>query len=195
MLNQLHDNKTIDLFIDVKLLKDNNIYFSLYRKSESFLLNFAAVLFNSMFATNLTCKDVSGNNITPRPSTYSQGSFEFRRGEGNTYIVISNSTTDQTLTLTDHKLNAVIPNRTVVSGFPQYVVESGTNHVSYKVTEKWAYVGSDTIITASALYYSGVIDTTLNYRQVMLAKDVFNPEIELQSNSLIEWSYIIKISL
>jgi hypothetical protein len=195
MLSQLHDSETIDLFIDIKLLKDDNIYFSLYRKAESFLLNFAAVLFNSMFATNLTCKDVSGNNITPRPSVYNQIPFEFRMGEGNTYIVISNSTTDQTLNWTDHKLNVVISSRTLMSGFPQYRVENGTNYVSYKVIDKWAYTGSDTIITASALYYYGVIDTTQNYRQVMIAKDVFDPAIELQSNSLIEWSYIIKISL
>ena len=194
MLSKLHDNKTIDLFLNVKLIKDDEVYFSLNRRSESFLYNFGAVLFNAMFYKNLSCKDITGATFTPRQSS-SYIPFQISGGEGNTYIVLSNSTTDQALTFTDYKINTPLTNLTVVSGYPQYNIDSQSNYISLVIVDKWTYTGSDTSITASALYYSYVYDTSGNAKRVMLAKDVFNPAITLQANSLIEWSYIIKISL
>jgi len=195
MLSKLHDNKTIDLFLNVKLIKDDKVYFSLNRRSESFLYNFGAVLFNAMFNKSLSCKDITGTSFTPRVSTSSSGSFQPYGGEGNLYIVLSNSTTDQTLTFTDYKINTPLSNLTVVSGYPQYNIDSQSNYISLIIVDKWTYTGSDTTITASALYYSYVYDTSGNAKRVMFAKDVFNPGITLQANSLIEWDYIIKISL
>jgi hypothetical protein len=195
MLSKLHDNKKIDLFLDVKLIKDNKVYFNLNRRAESFLYNFAAILFNAMFKKGLACKDIAGNAFTPRSSYSGYISFEFQPGEGNTYIVLSNSTTDQTLTFNDYKINTLLSNLSIVTGYPVYLVETGESYVNLKITDKWTYTGSDTEITASALYYSYVYDISNNGRKVMLAKDVFDPAIVLQANSLIEWSYIIKISL
>jgi len=195
MLSKLHDNKTIDLFLEAKLIKEDKVYFSLKQRSKSFLYNFAAVLFNSMFAKNLTCKDVAGATFTPRISSSGYHPFVFVAGENNTYIVLSNSTNDQTLNFNDYRINTPLANLTVVSGYPKYEIETGTNYINLKITDKWTYTGSDTIITASALYYRAVVDTAGTSRQVMFAKDVFDPAIELQGNSLIEWSYIIKISL
>jgi hypothetical protein len=195
MPSQLHNNKTIDLILDVKLIKNGKIYFSLNRIAESFLYNFGVVLFNSMFNKNLTCKDITGATFTPRSAYTGITPFIFRANEGNTYIVLSNSSTDQVLSFNDFKINTPLTNITVVSGYPQYNIDSGSNHLSLKIVDKWTYTGSDTSITASALYYKGVYDTSGNERQVMLAKDVFDPAIDLQNNSLIEWSYIIKISL
>jgi len=195
MLSKLHDNKTIDLFLDIKLSKNGKIYYSLNRRSNSFLYNFGAVLFNAMFGKNLTCKDITGANITTRNSSSSTGSFVFQPGEGYTYIVLSASTADQTLSFTDYKINTPLTSLTVVSGYPQYQIDSQTTYISLAIVDKWTYTGADTNITASALYYSYVYDASGNARRVMLAKDVFNPGIELQTNSLIEWSYIIKISL
>jgi hypothetical protein len=195
MLSQLHDNKTIDLFIDVKLIKNGDVYFSLNRRSESFLYNFGAVLFNAMYGKNLTCKDITGTTFTPRPSTVNNSPFAFQQGEGNTYIVLSSSTADQTLNFADYKINNPLSNLTVVSGYPQYNVNSQSNYISLTIADKWTYTGADTEITASALYFSYIYDTSGNSRRVMLAKDVFDPAITLQANSLIEWNYIIKISL
>jgi hypothetical protein len=195
MLSQLHNNKTIDLILDVKLIKNGKIYFSLNRIAESFLYNFGVVLFNSMFYRNLTCKDITGSTFTPRSANTGNIPFIFRYNEGNTYIVLSNSSTDQVLSFNDFKINIPLTNITVVSGYPQYNIDSGSNYLSLKIVDKWTYTGSDTSITASALYYKGVYDTSGTERQVMLAKDVFDPSIDLQNNSLIEWSYIIKISL
>jgi hypothetical protein len=195
MLSKLYDNKTIDLFLDVKLIKDDKIYYNLSRRSESFLYNFGAVLFNAMFMKNLTCKDITGTTFTPRVSSSTGNSFQFLSGENNTYIVLSNSSTDQILAFDDYKINTPLPNRTVVSGYPQYNIETGTNYVSLKIIDKWTYTGENTVITASALYYKQVVDTAGTGRQVMLAKDVFDPAITLETNSLIEWSYTIRISL
>jgi hypothetical protein len=191
MFDRICDNKTIDLFLNVKLIKDDEVYYNLNRRSESFLYNFGAALFNVMFNRNLTCKDITGASFTPRAST----AFVFYAGDGNTYIVLSNSSTDQTLSFSDYKINSPLTNLTVVSGYPQYTIDNQSNYISLIVSEKWTYTGSDTSITASALYYYAVFDTSNNGRRVMLAKDVFNPAITLQGNSLIEWSYIIKISL
>ena len=195
MFSQLHDNKTIDLFLNVKLIKDDKVYFSLNRRSESFLYNFGAVLFNAMFNKALTCKDITGASFTPRSANSQSVPFYFYSNEGNTYIVLSNSTTDQTLTFTDYKINTPLSNLTVVSGYPQYNIDSQSNYISLIIVDKWTYTGSNTTITASALYYNAIYDTSGNPKRVMLAKDVFDPAISLQSNSLIEWRYIIKISL
>jgi hypothetical protein len=195
MLSRIHDNKTIDLFLDVKLIKKGLIYFSLNRKSESFLYNFAAVLFNAMFAKNLVCKDVTGVSFTPRSANSGYVPFALIGNEGNTYIVLSNSTVDQSLAFDDYKINNPLGNLTVVSGYPKYDIEVGTNFVALKIIDKWTYTGTNTSITASALYYTIVYDTAGNSRKVMLAKDVFDPAINLEANSLIEWSYIIKIAL
>lgn len=195
MLSKLHDNNTIDLFLNVKLIKDDDVYFSLNRRSESFLYNFGAVLFNAMFNRNLSCKDITGATFTPLQHYTAKVAFNLVGGEGNTYIVLSDSTTDQVLTFTDYKINTSLTNLTVVSGYPQYNVDSQSNYISLVIVDKWTYTGSDTTITASALYYRDVFDTSGNARRVMLAKDVFNPGITLQNNSLIEFSYIIKISL
>jgi len=195
MFSKLHDNKTIDLFLNVKLIKDDEVYFSLNRRSESFLYNFGAILFNAMFNKALTCKDITGASFTPRSANSNSIPFYFYPNEGNTYIVLSNSSTDQTLTFTDYKINTPLTNLTVVSGYPQYNIDSQSNYISLIIADKWTYTGSDTAITASALYYYAIIDTSGSPKKVMLAKDVFNPAITLQANSLIEFDYIIKISL
>jgi hypothetical protein len=195
MHSQLHDNNTIDLFLDVKLIKNNDVYFSLNRKAESFLYTFGAVLFNSMFNKTLLCKDIGGSYFTPRSATSGSIPFMFGSGENNTYIVLSSSTSDQTLNFGDYKITVPLGNLTCVPGNPQYNIESGSDYLNLKIIDKWIYAGSNTVITASALYYKTVYDTSGNGHQVMLAKDVFDPAIDLQNNSLIEWSYIIKISL
>lgn len=195
MLDRLQHNETIGLYIDVKLTKNDKVYFSLNRKAKSFLVNFAAVLFNSMFNRNLTCRDVNGNIFTPRVTTSSFGTFNLVFGEERTYIVLSNSTNDQTLTFNDFKINTPLQNLTVQSGYPRIVIDLGATYAILKIVSKWAYTGPDTFITASALYYTNIYDTAGNIRQVMLAKDVFDPGISLETNSMIDWSYIIKISL
>jgi hypothetical protein len=191
MLSKLFNNKTIDLFLNVKLIKNDDVYFSLNRRSESFLYNFGAALFNNVFNKTLTCKDITGTTFTPRNSS----AFGFVPGDGNTSIVLSNASADQTLSFSDYKINTPLTNLTVVSGYPQYNIDNQSNYISLIVSEKWTYTGSDTSITASALYYSSIIDTSNASRRVMIAKDVFNPAITLQNNSLVEFDYIIKISL
>jgi hypothetical protein len=185
----------IELFLDVKFIKDGKIYLAINKKAESLLKQFASALINAMFGLSATCKDIGNSNITLRQSTSSAGTFNLMSGEGNTYIVLSNNTADQTLSFDDYKIQYPLSNLTVQSGFPSYTLETGSDYSQVKIRDKWVYSGSDTSITASALYYKNVIDTGGANRQVMLAKDVFNPALNLQQNSLIDWSYIIRVSL
>jgi len=195
MLGGKDNHFAIELYLDVKLIKDSKIYLAINKKAESLLKQFASALFNAVFNTNSTCKDTSGTSFTPRQSSSGALTFNFIGGEGHTFIVLSNNTADQTLTFEDFKIQYPLGNLTVQSGFPSYTLETGSDYLQVRIRDKWTYTGSNTSITASALYYKYVYDTGNNSRQVMLAKDVFNPALDLQQNSLIDWSYIIKISL
>jgi hypothetical protein len=186
---------TIELFLDVKFIKGSKVYLAINKRAESLLKQFASALINAMFGTSATCKDTGGSNITPRQSTSSAGTFALSSGEGNTYIVLSNNTADQTLSFDDYRIQYPLGNLTIQVGFPSYTLESGSDYMQVRIRDKWVYTGSNTSITASALYYKSVISTDGGSYKVMLAKDVFNPALDLQQNSLIDWSYIIRISL
>jgi hypothetical protein len=195
MRRRKNNHFAIELFLDVKFIKDGKIYLAINKKAESLLKQFASALINAMFSLGATCKDVNNTSFTPRTSTASAGTFHFYIGEGSTYIVLSNNTADQTLSFDDYKIQYPLGNLTTHSGFPQYGLETGSDYSQARISDRWTYTGSDTSITASALYYKNVIDTSGSYHPVMLAKDVFNPALNLQQNSLIDWSYIIRVSL
>jgi hypothetical protein len=185
----------IELYLDVKFIKDGKIYLAINKRAESLLRQFASSLINAMFQTSATCKDATGGSLTPRGSTSSAGTFALSQGEGNTYIVLSNNTADQTLSFDDYRIQYPLSNLTVQSGFPSCTLETGSDYSQVRIKDKWVYTGSNTSITASALYYKNIISTGGGSYQVMLAKDVFNPALDLQQNSLIDWSYIIRVSL
>jgi len=185
----------IGLYLDVKFIKDEKIYFSINKKAESLLRQFASALFSAVFDANTTCKDVAGATFTPRKSSSNTLTFMFASGYGNTYIVLSTDTSDQSLTFDDYKLNSFASGLSLLSGYPVYTLETGSDYSQFRIQQKWTYSGLDTFITASALYYHKVYDTSGNAHQVMIAKDVFNPALQLKQNSLIDWSYIIRISL
>jgi hypothetical protein len=186
---------TIELYLDVKFIKDGKIYLAINKKAESLLRQFVSALINAMFNLGATCKDVNNVSFAPRVSASTSGTFALVSGEGNTYIVLSNNTADQTLSFDDYKIQYPLSNLTVQSGFPAYSLETGSDYSQVRVRDKWIYNGSNTSITASALYYRNVIDTSATNRVVMLAKDVFDPALDLQQYSVIDWSYIIRISL
>jgi len=181
----------IELYLDVKFIKDSKIYLAINKKAESLLKHFFVPLTQAIFGITSTCKDITGASFNPSSSN----TFVISTGEGNTYIVLSNNTADQTLSFDDYKIQYPLGNLTVQPGFPRYTLEGGVNDMQVRIRDKWVYSGSDTSITASALYYKTVYDVNGYAHQVMFAKDVFNPALELRQNSLIDWSYIIKISL
>jgi hypothetical protein len=185
----------IELFLDAKFIKNGKIYLAINKKAESLLKQFASALLNTMFNRTATCKDVNGTSFTPRTSSVSGGTFNFTTGEGATYIVLSNNTADQTLSFDDYRIQYPLSNLTVQSGFPSYTLETGSDYSQVRIQDRWVYSGSDTSITASALYYKYVIDGGGTSRQVMFAKDVFDPSLELKQDSQIDWSYIIRVSL
>jgi hypothetical protein len=195
MRRRKNNHFAIELFLDAKFIKNGKIYLAINKKAESLLRQFASALINAMFNLSATCKDINNVSFTPRTSSGSAGTFSLISGENNTYIVLSNNTADQTLSFDDYKIQYPLGNLTVQSGFPSYTLETGSDYSQVKIRDKWIYTGSDTSITASALYYRNVIDTSNVQRQVMLAKDVFDPSLDLQQNSLIDWSYIIRVSL
>jgi len=195
MRRRKNNHFAIELFLDVKFIKDGKVYLAINKKAESLLRQFAAALINAMFGLGAPCKNVNNVSFTPRTSTSSSGTFAFTSGPGNTYIVLSANTADQTLSFDDYKIQYSLGNLTRLSGHPQYILGTGSDYLQVRVKDKWTYTGSDTSITASALYYKLVYDTSDSSHQVMLAKDVFNPALSLQQNSLIDWSYIIRVSL
>jgi hypothetical protein len=195
MRRRKNNHFAIELFLDVKFIKGSKVYLAINKKAESLLKQFASALINAMFGTSATCKDVNNTNLTPRQSTSSAGTFALVQGEGNTYIVLSNNTADQTLSFNDYGIQYPLSNLITQSGFPAYTLETGSDYSQVRIRDKWVYTGSNTSITASALYYKNVISTGGASYQVMLAKDVFNPALDLQQNSLIDWSYIIRVSL
>jgi hypothetical protein len=195
MHRRKNNHFAIELFLDVKFIKDGKIYLAINKKAESLLKQFASALINAMFNLGTTCKDIAGTSFTPRASSSSAGTFAFLGGEGYVYIVLSNNTADQTLSFDDFKIQYPLSNLVVQSGFPAYTLETGSDYSQVKIRDRWVYSGDNTSITASALYYRQVYDTAGNAHQVMLAKDVFSPALDLQQNSLIDWSYIIRVSL
>jgi hypothetical protein len=195
MHRRKNNHFAIELYLDVKFIKDGEIYLAINKKAESLLRQFVSALLNAMFNLGATCKDINGTSFTPRLGSSSSITFNLISGEGNTYIVLSSNTADQTLSFDDFKIQYPLSNLTVQSGFPSYTLETGSDYSQVRVKDKWIYIGSNTSITASALYYKNVIATTGSSYQVMLAKDVFDPALDLQQYSVIEWSYIIRVSL
>ena len=195
MYHRKNNHFAIELFLDVKFIKDGKIYLAINKKAESLLRQFASSLINALFNLGATCKDINNTSFTPRQSTSNAGTFALAGGETQTYIVLSNNTADQTLSFDDYKIQYPLGNLVVQSGFPVYTLETGSDYSQVRIRDKWVYSGSDTSITASALYYKNIYDTSNSLHQVMFAKDVFNPALNLQQNSLIDWSYIIRISL
>lgn len=197
MLESIHNLSTVNLFYEYKIISKNGIVKENKKDiSRSFLSNFAKCLFAALFKEIFNdVTDVNGNTFRPRINTTSSGTFDANKSAGNIDIYFSASADDGTLSFNDYKLNNILGNLTRVVGYPQYVKETGSDFLQYRITEKYLHTGTDINIYSSALYYKNVIDSEGRPRQVMFIKDIYNPPIFLPSNHIIEFSYIIRIQL
>lgn len=185
-----HDNKTIEFYYRIALSKGDKCYLVKEDNSKSFLRQFAALI-NSFLGTTttMTARNTTGNSVTV-PIFDGQGTMRFT----SHFILVSNNYNDRVLTFEDFNIAHISPT-TRVSGFPQLNYTVTADRYEFTVSDAHLYTGSDTSIYAIGLRVTVSSWHNTNLGNLLIAKDVFDPPLTLQSNSRVDVSYKIVVSL
>lgn len=189
-----YNTNTVSFFYEITLSKNNNVYCHKIDKSKSFLRQFACFIL-SLWGVSSTCRNIAGTSITiPGLSRSTSSSICFPFAELT--ILFSNNPNDQYLTFDDFNITQVA-NITRITGYPQLTYVFSADRLEITISDAYTYAGADTSIYAIGLrtlveYWGS--STALNTR-FLFAKDVFNPHLQLLSNSRVDLSYKIVIAL
>lgn len=192
----LKDNRYIPVVIKykVEIQKDGKV--KMYCDvSKSFVRAFGVWLAR-MFGVNLSCFGIDGNSYTLRNSDYCSNCTNYYWSP--IQIVFSSNPNDQNLSWTNYKLASLLGNVTRALGYPQvsYVEDAMSGQII--ITDKYTYTGANTLIYAMALYGNWDVASgsfSPSYKTFMLIKDVFDPPLNLETDSVITASYQIKVQV
>lgn len=187
-----YNTNTVSFFYEITFLKNNNVYFHKIDKSKSFLRQFACFIL-SLWGISSTCRNTAGTSTTiPRL-------FRSTASSCNPFteltILFSNNPNDQHLTFDDFNITQVA-NITRITDYPQLTYVFSADRLEITISDAYIYAGADTSIYAIGLrtlveYWGG---SALNTR-FLFAKDVFDPPLQLLSNSRVDLSYKIVIAV
>jgi hypothetical protein len=190
-MSKIDRHFTFDLRYHLKIETPKNVI-EISDISKSFVRAFGAWL-SSVFGKGIFTKDVTDTNRSFNFSWSSTSCATFVWG--NQRIVFSNSQNDGVLNFTDNKLSQLLTNLTRASGYPQTQFQEDSSGSQYVIIDKYTYAGVNTQIYAMALYADWMIDVYRNYASFMLIKDIFDPPITLETDSVITASYTLRVQV
>lgn len=159
-------------------------------RSNSFLRQFGAII-GSLFGHSSTVRNTLGQSvIIPGLSTSVDSSC---RAFTSLAILASNNPNDRFLTFEDFNISMVSPT-TRVQGFPTNTITYFADRMEITIQDAYLYSGADSVLYAIGLrcniYWVGS-----DRGAHLIAKDIFDPPLELPSNSRIDLSYKIVVSV
>jgi len=188
---QNHRNSTFELVYNLKIETPEKVI-EISDISKSFVRAFGAWL-SSIFGKSVSALDITGTGRIFQLS-WNQTTTAYFIWQ-NQRIVFSNNPDDSNLSFSNNKLLQLLPNLTRVSGFPQNQFQEDSSSSQYVITDKFTYTGTNTQLYAMALYADWIIDSSKNIATFMLIKDIFDPPINLDTDSVITASYTLRVQV
>ncbi|MEM3871828.1 MAG: hypothetical protein QXE05_04655 [Nitrososphaeria archaeon] len=185
------DNSTVALFYEVKLSRNDNIYLYKVERSKSFLKQFASIIL-CIFGISSTCRRFDGVSVNISGLSTTTGNTVV--GLKDHSIFFSTNENDRYLTFDDFTITQP-SSVTRIQGYPVLSHMFFADRLELSVSDSYLYSGNDTYLYAIGLRsYIATFGSTIN-NYLLLAKDVFDPPLGLLSNSRVDLSYKIVISV